>query len=55
MLKIIEAHWSTHKEDSHSENDADGTYAVVNENEKIVEIFTKKQEAEDFINKNQNI
>ena len=32
-----------------------GTYAVVNENEKIVEIFTKKQEAEDFINKNQNI
>lgn len=47
---IIEAHWSKNPKDSHSENDADSTYAVTLTGEFY--IFNTKQEAEDFLKLN---
>ena len=48
---IREAHWSENKNDNHSENDADSTYAVISPRGEMIRIFNTKQEAEDFIEK----
>ncbi len=49
MYKIIEAHWSTNPKDSHSQGDADCTYAVVDEQDKMIEMFTKLEDAKSFL------
>ncbi len=48
-VSIIEGHWSTDKSDSHSENDADSTYAVVGAKNEPLYIFNTRQEAEKFL------
>ena|SRR5579872_2766417 len=46
---ISEAHWSTDEDDSHSENDADSTYAIINAQGEMLYMFDTRQEAESFM------
>lgn len=49
MYKIIEAHWSTNPNDSHTSDDGDSTYAVLDLDGEIIDIFTKRVDAEVFV------
>lgn len=46
---IREGHWSTNKNDSHTVNDADSTYAVISAQGEMLQMFNTKQEAEQFL------
>lgn len=46
---IRSAHWSSVEDDSHSENDADSTYAIINAQGEMLYMFNTKEEAEEFV------
>ena len=53
-FKIIESHWSTDPSDSHTPDDADCTYLVLNRGGIPEGLFSKRSDAEEFIKKLKN-